>query len=128
MHGSGQAAWLERLEEELGFRGVPVGIEIHRVVETRTTPIMDIGVGGKAGGQSETEQFDVSDPRVRTNLERFLANEKPTPVADDDVRMDSRALSLFAQGVEHPERFWPVIDRDWQEAQLVKEGYDKPLP
>ncbi len=113
--------------------------------------------------RSATEQFDVSDPRVRTNLERFLADEKPTPVADDDVRMDSRALNLFAQGVEritageqadalrlwrtalelepdnflirsqiwaaeHPERFWPVIDRDWQEAQLVKEGYDKPLP
>lgn len=30
--------------------------------------------------------------------------------------------------VENPERFWPVVDRDWQELQLAKEGYDKPLP
>jgi hypothetical protein len=29
---------------------------------------------------------------------------------------------------EHPERFWPVVDREWQELQLMKEGYDKPLP
>lgn len=30
--------------------------------------------------------------------------------------------------VENPERFWPAVDREWQEAQLVREGYDKPLP
>jgi len=113
--------------------------------------------------RSATEQFDVNDPRVRINLERFLAGNKPQPVAEDDVRVDRRALDLFAQGVEritageqadalrlwrraldlepdnflirsqiwaaeHPERFWPVVDRDWQEAQLVREGYDKPLP
>jgi hypothetical protein len=29
---------------------------------------------------------------------------------------------------EHPERFYPVVDRDWQALQLLKEGYDKPLP
>ena len=29
---------------------------------------------------------------------------------------------------EHPERFWPVVDREWQEQQLRQEGYDKPLP
>jgi hypothetical protein len=29
---------------------------------------------------------------------------------------------------EHPERFYPAVDRAWQELQLVKEGYDKPLP
>jgi hypothetical protein len=33
------------------YRGVPVGIDIHRVVETRILPVMDIGVAGKAGGQ-----------------------------------------------------------------------------
>lgn len=41
----------------LGFRGVPIGIEIHRVVETGTTPIMDIGVAGKAGGQIGAGSF-----------------------------------------------------------------------
>jgi hypothetical protein len=30
--------------------------------------------------------------------------------------------------VEHPERFDPVVDCDWQEQQLLAEGYDKPLP
>jgi hypothetical protein len=41
----------------LGFRGVPAGIEIHRVVETGITPIMDIGVAGKAGGQIGAGSF-----------------------------------------------------------------------
>ena len=30
--------------------------------------------------------------------------------------------------VENPERFWPAVDREWQKAQLLREGYDKPLP
>jgi hypothetical protein len=30
--------------------------------------------------------------------------------------------------VEHPEHFYPAVDRQWQEKQLLKEGYDKPLP
>jgi hypothetical protein len=34
-----------------GFRGVPVGIDVHKVVETGTTPVLDIGVAGKGGGQ-----------------------------------------------------------------------------
>ena len=41
----------------LGFRGIPSGIEIHRVVETGVTPIMDIGVAGKAGGQIGAGSF-----------------------------------------------------------------------
>jgi hypothetical protein len=35
----------------LGFRGVPIGIEIHRVVGTGILPVMDIGVAGRKGGQ-----------------------------------------------------------------------------
>jgi Protein of unknown function (DUF1116) len=34
-----------------GFRGVPVGIEIHRVTSTGTTPVLDIGIAGRHGGQ-----------------------------------------------------------------------------
>ena len=30
--------------------------------------------------------------------------------------------------VEHPEHFYPTVDREWQALQLLKEGYDKPLP
>jgi hypothetical protein len=35
----------------LGFRGIPTGIDIHRVVATGITPVMDVGVAGKNGGQ-----------------------------------------------------------------------------
>jgi hypothetical protein len=35
----------------LGFRGVPSGIDVHRVVEKGITPAMDIGVAGRGGGQ-----------------------------------------------------------------------------
>ena len=41
----------------LGFRGVPSGIEIHKVVDSGVTPIMDIGVAGKAGGQIGAGSF-----------------------------------------------------------------------
>ena len=34
-----------------GFRGVPVGIDIYRVVATGITPVLDIGIAGKMGGQ-----------------------------------------------------------------------------
>jgi hypothetical protein len=35
----------------LGFRGTPVGIDVHRVLATGITPVMDVGVPGRAGGQ-----------------------------------------------------------------------------
>jgi hypothetical protein len=35
----------------LGFRGTPVGIDIHKVVTTGIAPVMDVGVPGRAGGQ-----------------------------------------------------------------------------
>jgi hypothetical protein len=106
--------------------------------------------------------FDVGDPRVRWNLDRFLRGE-PTERHDEDARMSPEALELFAAGVslyesgdapgalrvwrealalapdnflirsqiwvlEHPEHFYPLVDRAWQELQLLREGYDKPLP
>lgn len=108
------------------------------------------------------DDFDIGDPRVRWNLERFLANE-PVESPGDAEPMAPAALERFAQGVElfrngraaeaiglwrdalaldpdnfvirsqiwaaeNPERFYPVVDREWQELQLLKEGYDKPLP
>jgi Protein of unknown function (DUF1116) len=35
----------------LGFRGVPVGIDVERVVSTGIAPVLDIGVAGHGGGQ-----------------------------------------------------------------------------
>lgn len=34
-----------------GYRGVPVGIDLRRVVEKRITPLMNIGIAGRNGGQ-----------------------------------------------------------------------------
>lgn len=34
-----------------GFRGTPVGIDIHKVVETGVVPVIDGGLAGKNGGQ-----------------------------------------------------------------------------
>jgi len=41
----------------LGFRGVPIGIDVRRVVDKAITPILDIGVAGKAGGQIGAGSF-----------------------------------------------------------------------
>lgn len=106
--------------------------------------------------------FDIGDPRVRANLEDFLAGRDIQGV-DPDEQMSPEALDRFAEGgrlyaqgevdravevwrqaleldpdnflirsqiwaVEHPEHFYPVVDREWQSLQLLKEGYDKPLP
>ena len=35
----------------LGFRGTPMAIDIHKVVATGVTPVMNIGVAGRNGGQ-----------------------------------------------------------------------------
>jgi tetratricopeptide (TPR) repeat protein len=131
----------------LGFRIVPSGffVDAEGVIRYR-----------------HVDDFDVADPRVRWNLESFLAGN-PTEPPGEDGRMDSAALERFAEGAElysagredeaiavwraaleldpdnfvirsqiwaaeHPEHFWPAVDREWQEFQLLKEGYDKPLP
>jgi hypothetical protein len=46
------------------------------------------------------------------------------------LRIDPRNFVIRSQiwAVEHPEHFYPVVDRAWQEQQLLKEGYDGPLP
>ncbi|KAA3621059.1 MAG: DUF1116 domain-containing protein [Proteobacteria bacterium] len=35
----------------LGYRGTPTGIDVFKVVESGVTPIMDIGIAGRDGGQ-----------------------------------------------------------------------------
>jgi tetratricopeptide (TPR) repeat protein len=135
------------LGKELGFRIVPSGFFVDADGILRYRHVND---------------FDVADPRVRWNLERFLAGEETEAPADEE-RMDPAALDRFAEGValygkgqvdealtvwrraleidpsnfvirsqiwavQHPEHFYPAVDREWQELQLLKEGYDEPLP
>jgi hypothetical protein len=35
----------------LKYRGTPTGIDIFKVVSTGTVPVLDMGIGGKDGGQ-----------------------------------------------------------------------------
>lgn len=35
----------------LAFRGVPIGIDVNKLMATGITPVMDVGVAGRAGGQ-----------------------------------------------------------------------------
>lgn len=131
----------------LGFRVVPSGffVDADGILRYR-----------------HTDDFDIGDPRVRVNLDRFLRGDE-VEVADEEQKMTPWALELFAKGaelyakgrtedavtiwrqalevdpdnfvirsqiwaVEHPEHFYPAVDREWQKLQLLKEGYDKPLP
>lgn len=60
-----------------GFRGSPTGIDVHRVVGTGVTPVMDIGIAGRAGGQ-------IGAGIARAPLEPFVAasaalNSIPVP-------------------------------------------------
>ena len=126
----------------LGFRMVPSGFFVDQARSVRYRNL---------------HEFDIADPRVRWNLDRFL-EDQPLESLDDGAPMHPEAMELFAQGVsryaeeqasaatalwrsaldldpgnflirsqiwvaEHPERFYPVVDLDWQNLQLVKEGY-----
>ncbi len=44
------------------------------------------------------------------------------------IDKDNFVIRSQIWAVEHPEHFYPVVDRAWQEQQLIKEGYDGPLP
>jgi len=158
----------ERVRPVIEERGVmfPVLLDraslLARLLEFRVVPSGVFVDADAVIRYRHADDFDIGDPRVRWNLERFLASEDTEPPGDDG-QMDPAALERFATGValyadgrpeealsvwrealaldpdnflirsqiwalEHPERFYPVVDREWQELQLLKEGYDKPLP
>ena len=127
----------------LRFRMVPSGFFIDEDVTVRYRHVDD---------------FDIADPRVRWNLERFL-NHEPLESPGEAEYTNAEAMELFARGVsryaedqasealglwrraldldpdnflirsqiwvaEHPERFYPQVDLDWQYLQLEREGYE----
>ncbi len=89
------------------------------------------------------DDFEAGDPRIRLALEAFLSGE-PVPPPAREERMRPAALRLWREALEidpdnflvrsqiwaleHPERFWPAVDRQWQEEQLMREGYEGALP
>src|SRR5207244_4159588 len=50
----------------LGFRGIPLGIEIFKVAATGITPVCDVGLAGKGGGQ-------IGAGLLRSSIECFRA-------------------------------------------------------
>lgn len=123
-----------RLSGALGFRVVPSAVfcEADGAVAYR-----------------HAADCDIADPRVRWNLARFLDGRPLREPQADDPPLSPEALALFAQGrwedalaldpgnflirsqiwvARHPERFYPTVDRAWQERQLELEGYEGPLP
>ena len=72
-------------------------------------------------------------------LERFAAGAEAHARGDGGaaLRLWREALEIDPDNflvrsqiwaLEHPERFWPAVDRQWQEEQLVREGYEGSLP
>ena len=62
----------------LQYRGTPVGIDVHRVIETGITPVMDVGIAGRAGGQIGAGCF-------RAPIEPFRAAASSLPRAAPKV-------------------------------------------
>jgi hypothetical protein len=85
------------------------------------------------------ESEDDAEPIDPRALELFAAGVSAYGGGDRDgaLALWRRALAVDPDNflirsqiwsVEHPDGFWPVVDRAWQELQLAKEGYDGPLP
>lgn len=131
----------------LGFRIVPAGFFVDHagVVRYRGGDDFDIS---DARVRQHLERFLAGQP-----LEQVDSNQRTRPGA---LELFAEGVAMFADGrrkdavatwrwaleidpdnfvirsqiwaVEHPEHFYPVVDRRWQEQQLLKEGYDGPLP
>lgn len=131
----------------LGFRIVPSGffVDAAGILRYRHNSDFDIG---DARDRQNLERFLAGEA-----VEQVSEEERMTPGAlelfakgvqlfgegyqDDAILAWRRALQIDPENfvirsqiwaVEHPEHFYPVVDRKWQEQQLLLEGYDKPLP
>jgi hypothetical protein len=135
------------LGQVLGFRVVPTGVFVDAGGTVRYRHHSDFDIADPrdrhnldrflAGAPVET--IDENERMVPAALELFAEGVEKFDRGDRAQAIDSwrRALELDPDNflirsqiwvVEHPERFYPAVDRNWQEQQLLKEGYDKPLP
>jgi hypothetical protein len=90
--------------------------------------------------RGEPTQAPVGEERMRpAALERFAAGAAAHARGDDagalalwrealEIDPDNFLIRSQIWALEHPERFWPVVDREWQEQQLMREGYEGALP
>jgi hypothetical protein len=135
-----------RLARELGFAVVPAGFLVEdgilRYVQIDDFDIADPRVRRIVGGFLAGEAVPEHPPRERgdrralelfaTGVESYAGGE-----AEDAVRLWRSALAIDPDNflirsqiwvLEHPEHFYPAVDREWQQTQLAQEGYERPLP
>lgn len=104
------------------------------VADPRVRMNLDLHLAGKEPHNVEDEPRSGSDA-----LEVFAEGSLLFAAGDTARALDlwRNALALDPDNflirsqiwaAETPDRFWPVVDREWQQAQLLREGYDKPLP
>jgi hypothetical protein len=131
----------------LGFRIVPTGFFVDAGGILRYRHNSDFDIGDSRDRQNlqrflagePVEQVDDEERMAPGALELFA---KGVELFGDGRRDDALAIWRGALQIdpenfvirsqiwaaEHPEHFYPVVDREWQELQLLKEGYDGPLP
>jgi hypothetical protein len=131
----------------LGFRVVPTGFFVDTAGMLRYRHNDDFDIAD-ARVRQNLERFLAGEP-----VELLDADQRMQPGA---LELFAEGVAMFTDGrrsdalatwrsalqidpdnfvirsqiwaVEHPEHFYPEVDRGWQEQQLLKEGYDGPLP
>lgn len=131
----------------LGFHIVPSGffVDSSGVLRYRHTTDFDLG---DARVRQNLQRFLAGEPVEPVDDEErmvpgalelfargvamFAGDRRDEALATwrEALRVDPENFVIRSQiwAVEHPEHFYPVVDRAWQEQQLLKEGYDGPLP
>ena len=135
------------LGQRLGFRIVPAGFFVDAEGLLRYRHANDFDVGDPRArwnlerflAGEETEPPDEDERMSPEALDLFARGvgllsagrvQDAVAVWREALTLDPDNFVIRSQiwAVEHPERFYPAVDRAWQELQLVNEGYDKPLP
>jgi hypothetical protein len=136
-----------RLGDLIGFKIVPSGVFLDErgVVRYRHTDDFDIGdprvritvetflAGGTVEAPDKDQKMSSDALELfRRGVDEYAQGERERAVATwrEALALDPDNFVIRSQiwVTEHPEHFYPVVDREWQSLQLLKEGYDKPLP
>ena len=131
----------------LGFRIVPAGFFVDGagilqyrhtddfdVADTRVRQNLEWFLAGESVESVDDEQRMVPDALelFAKGVAMFAEGRQHDALTTwrRALRIDPENFVIRSQiwAVEHPEHFYPVVDRAWQEQQLLKEGYDGRLP
>jgi hypothetical protein len=134
------------LARQLGFRVVPSGFFVEDgIVRYAHTGDFDLGdprvryslvefldgrpvpsppVGQAARPEALALFASGADLHARGDVEGGLEHWRAALAIDPDNFLIRSQIWV----VEHPEHFYPTVDRDWQARRLIEERYDGPLP